>query len=175
MRSRLSAAFLVGAAFGIAGCSGDGPSSTTGPNDAAVFGVNASRAYDRRVSDFEMDHAPGFHRGFPPLGQSRAGIIDPLVIDRIDDTWQAVKFSPPFPQNARVIVIPMTQTYNGFEPPGLRIQNVTHEGFEIRFDELVFGSNLGRIETDGFHVDEAVGWVAHALGGPHAGEMVVSR
>ena len=34
MRSRLSAAFLVGAAFGIAGCSGDGPSSTTGPNAA---------------------------------------------------------------------------------------------------------------------------------------------
>lgn len=175
MRSRLSTALLVGAAFGIAGCGDDGPSSATGPNEEAVFGVNASRAYDGRVSDFEMDHAPGFHRGFPPLGQSRAGVIDPLVSDRADGTWAVVTFSPPFPRNSRVIVIPMTQTFNGFEPPNLRIRNVTHMGFEIRFDELVFNSNVGRIETDGVHVDEAVGWVAHALGGPHAGEMVVSR
>lgn len=86
-----------------------------------------------------------------------------------------VPFNPPFPKRARVIVIPSTQTYNGGEPPNIRIQNVTNEGFEIRFDELAFNSNLGPIQSDLFHVDETVGWVAYALGGPHADDLVISR
>ena len=53
----------------------------------------------------------------------------------------------------------MTQTYVGNGTPGLRLQNVTNLGFEIRFDEVVGTDNL----SDGDHAPEIVGWAAYGL------------
>jgi hypothetical protein len=89
----------------------------------------------------------------------RVGIIEPLDSDRHRNTWHKVTFSVPFPQGKKVVVIPMTQTYFGNNTPGLRLQNVTNSGFEIRFDELVGLGNL----SDGYHVQETVGWVAYGF------------
>ena len=53
----------------------------------------------------------------------------------------------------------MTQTYVGNGTPGLRLQNVTNSGFEIRFDEVVGTGDL----SDGAHAQETVGWVAYGF------------
>ncbi|MEQ8382059.1 MAG: hypothetical protein RH949_06785 [Coleofasciculus sp. A1-SPW-01] len=95
----------------------------------------------------------------PLSSQQRVGIIPALKADRQSNTWHTVKFDPPFPQDTQVAVIPMTQTYNGPETPGLRIRHVTPEGFEIRFDEIVA---QGR-SADGAHLDEAVAWIAYSV------------
>jgi hypothetical protein len=89
----------------------------------------------------------------------RAGIIDPLDADRKRNTWHKVTYDVPFDSNKKVVVIPMTQTYRGNGTPGLRIQNVTPLGFEIRFDEVVGTGNL----SDGAHTTDVVGWVAYGL------------
>jgi len=90
---------------------------------------------------------------------TRVGKIDPLSADRKSNTWHKVDFTPPFPANTNVVVIPMTQTYNGWEIPGLRLQNVNTDGFQIRFDEL----RSTAANSDGEHGDETVGWVAYAF------------
>ena len=95
----------------------------------------------------------------PVSSQQRVGLIPALKADRRSDTWHSVRFDPPFPQNTQVAVMPMTQTYNEKETPGLRIRNVTPEGFEIRFDEVIAG---GR-SADGMHLDETVAWVAYTI------------
>ncbi|MDJ0556979.1 MAG: hypothetical protein QNJ68_21555 [Microcoleaceae cyanobacterium MO_207.B10] len=91
----------------------------------------------------------------------RVGLIDPLKADRKSNTWYHVKFQVPFSKDKKVVVIPMTQTYNGIQTPGLRIRNVSPEGFEIRFDEIV-GVRVNQISysSDGNHADEVVGWAA---------------
>lgn len=90
---------------------------------------------------------------------TRVGTIEPLSADRAANTWHNVEFTPPFPANTKVVVIPMTQTYNGSEIPNLRLQNVSVNGFQIRFDELYSTA----ANSDGDHVDETVGWVAYAF------------
>ena len=90
----------------------------------------------------------------------RVGIIDPLNSDRKRNTWHNVRFDVPFTQGKKVVVIPMTQTYVGEETPGLRLQNVTNSGFEIRFDE-VRGSYAEL--SDGNHALDTVGWVAYGF------------
>ncbi|QLE46858.1 RICIN domain-containing protein [Nostoc sp. C057] len=89
----------------------------------------------------------------------RAGIIDSLDADRASNTWHKVTFDVPFTSNKKVVVIPMTQTYNGPDTPGLRIKNVISSGFEIRIDEVVGIGNL----SDGSHTTEQVGWVAYGF------------
>ena len=94
----------------------------------------------------------------------RVGIIDPLRDDRASGSWLTVQFQPPFAENMAVVVIPMTQTYKGGETPGLRIRNVTHASFQIRFDEAVIVTcPSGNCSADGNHVNETVGWVAYAF------------
>jgi hypothetical protein len=90
----------------------------------------------------------------------RVGIIDPLDSDRYRNTWQTVTFDVPFAQGKKVVVIPMTQTYVGSQTPGLRLQNVTSSGFEIRFDEVV---GTAADLSDGNHIPETVGWVAYGF------------
>lgn len=93
--------------------------------------------------------------------EMRAGIIDPLEEDRYADTWRHVPFVPPFEDVEHIVVIPMTQTYKGRETPGLRIQNVNHFGFDIRFDEVVILKEGEKYSSEGRHVNtEVVGWVA---------------
>jgi len=93
------------------------------------------------------------------LSNQQIGIIDPLDADRKRGNWHKVTFDVPFEKGKRVVVIPMTQTYVGINTPGLRLQNVTNLGFEIRFDELVGAGDL----SDGSHHKEIVGWVAYAF------------
>jgi hypothetical protein len=93
------------------------------------------------------------------LSNQQIGIIDPLDADRKRGNWHKVTFDVPFEKGKRVVVIPMTQTYAGNNTPGLRLQNVTNLGFEIRFDELVGIGDL----SNGNHQKEIVGWVAHAF------------
>lgn len=89
----------------------------------------------------------------------RVGIIDALNADRKKNTWYKVTFSVPFTPGKKVVVIPMTQTYLGNGTPGLRLQNLTNSGFEIRFDEVVGTGGL----SDGAHAQETVGWVAYGF------------
>ena len=95
--------------------------------------------------------------------EQRVGIIEPLGADRASDSWHTVTFEPPFPPTMSVVVIPMTQTYIGTESPGLRIQNVSHASFQIRFDEAVVRSDRGDFSSEGRHGDEVVGWVAYGF------------
>lgn len=78
-------------------------------------------------------------------------------------TFTKVTFPTPFPSGATVAVVPMVQTFNGPETPGLRIADVTTKGFLIRFNELMAG---GKALGDGTHVNERVGWVAFTVDTP---------
>ncbi|MGW5122062.1 hypothetical protein ACWEQ8_42610 [Streptomyces noursei] len=75
-------------------------------------------------------------------------------------TFTQVTFFSPFPDNAAVIVIPFVQTFNGPDPPGLRIADVTTTGFKIRINELVAN---GKTLADGPHTSETVGWIASTV------------
>ena len=92
--------------------------------------------------------------------KQRVGIINPLQADRSANTWHKIRFNPPFPDNNQVVVIPMTQTYQGSDTPGLRVRNVNYEGFEIRFDEVI--TSIGN-NSDGNHANEQVGWLAYGI------------
>ncbi|MEV4397175.1 hypothetical protein [Nonomuraea sp. NPDC049607] len=72
-------------------------------------------------------------------------------------TFTRVTFPTPFPQGAQVVVIPAVQTFNGPYTPGLRIADVTHQGFKIRFNEVLV---TGTVKSDGYHAVETVGWIA---------------
>ncbi|MFF0866264.1 hypothetical protein ACFYUV_31230 [Nonomuraea sp. NPDC003560] len=71
-------------------------------------------------------------------------------------TFTHVTFPTPFPAGARVIVIPFVQTFNGPETPGLRIADVTPQGFRIRINEILAGAT----KSDGHHARETIGWLA---------------
>ncbi|MFG2395452.1 hypothetical protein ACGFYF_42475 [Streptomyces lavendulae] len=72
-------------------------------------------------------------------------------------TFTRVTFPTPFPAGATVIVIPAVQTFNGSQTPGVRIANVTTDGFHIRFNE-VYATAIAK--SDGLHTTETVGWIA---------------
>ncbi|WP_199743999.1 hypothetical protein, partial [Trichormus variabilis] len=92
--------------------------------------------------------------------EQRVGIIDVLDADRQSNTWHHITFDVPFAEDKKVVIMPMVQTYNGFETPGLRIQNVSRLGFDIRIDEIIgTGNNL----SDGIYVPEVVGWIAYGF------------
>ncbi|MER8044762.1 hypothetical protein [Streptomyces sp. NPDC094032] len=71
-------------------------------------------------------------------------------------TFTQVTFPTPFPAGSSVVVLPLTQTFNGPETPGIRVHDVTVTGFKIRFNEL----NGGAFRSDGLHATETVGWLA---------------
>jgi hypothetical protein len=66
-----------------------------------------------------------------------------------------------------VIVLPWVQTFNGGQTPGVRIKNVTLEGFEICILEIVGGG----IVADGVHNDETMGWLAIGYTGNDGGPV----
>ncbi len=80
--------------------------------------------------------------------------------------WHQVNFPQPFPSTP--VVFAQTQTYRGGDTPGIRIQNVSTTGFEVRMDELqAHGAtssvqgNLGKFVADGVHPNpETLGWMA---------------
>ncbi len=80
--------------------------------------------------------------------------------------WFNVNFPQPF--QTTPIVFAQTQTFRGPDTPGIRIQNVSANGFEVRMDELQASGatsstqgSLGRFVSDGVHPNaETLGWVA---------------
>ncbi|GHE39025.1 hypothetical protein GCM10017673_46790 [Streptosporangium violaceochromogenes] len=77
-------------------------------------------------------------------------------------TFTRVIFPTPFPAGSKVIVLPFVQTFNGPETPGLRIADVTNEGFSIRLNEVLL-SAVRNIKSDGTHAAETVGWLASTV------------
>jgi len=92
--------------------------------------------------------------------EQRVGIIEVLDADRQSNTWHHITFDVPFAEDKKVVIMPMVQTYNGFETPSLRIQNVNRLGFDIRIDEIIGTQNN---LSDGIHVPEVVGWIAYGF------------
>lgn len=76
-------------------------------------------------------------------------------------TFTEVLFPSPFPEETKVIVVPMVQTFHGAETPGLRIAKVSPKGFYIRINELTV--NPGQTLSDGVHNSERIGWVAFSV------------
>lgn len=80
--------------------------------------------------------------------------------------WYRVDFPHAFPSTP--VVFAQVQTFNGPDTPGIRIQNVSPTGFEVRMDELQASGatsstqgNLGRFLSDGIHPNaETLGWLA---------------
>ncbi len=80
--------------------------------------------------------------------------------------WHKVTFPNTF--SSTPVVLAQTQTYKGADTPGIRIQNVSTSGFEVRMDELqAHGAtsstqgNLGKFMADGVHPNpETLGWIA---------------
>lgn len=58
-----------------------------------------------------------------------------------------------------IVVLPLTQTFNGPETPGIRIHDVTTTGFLIRLNEVYAGA----IKSDGKHTTETIGWLASTV------------
>ncbi len=82
--------------------------------------------------------------------------------------WLTVNFPVPFTSTPTVFA--QVQTFSGPDTPGIRIQNVTANSFEVRMDELqASGStsstqgNLGKFVSDGISPNpEVLGWMAIA-------------
>ncbi|MFI9510631.1 hypothetical protein [Nocardia sp. NPDC052566] len=74
-------------------------------------------------------------------------------------TFTQVNFPTPFPAGSQVVVIPMVQTFNGPDTPGVRIADVTATGFRIRLNELV-AEGKSVAAGGGHHTKERVAWLA---------------
>lgn len=99
--------------------------------------------------------------------EQRVGIIGSLEENRKDNTWRTVRFNPPFCAK-NIVVIPMAQTRNGPDTPGLRIRRVTRTSFQIRYDEVYYTRDLsntvGPYGSNGVHpLFEKIGWVAYGF------------
>ena len=102
------------------------------------------------------------------IGDNRIGIIEKLKANRKQNTWKTVRFKPPFCKGARVIVLAQCQTRRGPDTPNLRIRKVTHQSFQIRYDEVYYTRDLsdtkGPYGSNGLHpLHEDVGWAAYAF------------
>ncbi|WP_293095949.1 hypothetical protein [Moorena sp. SIOASIH] len=101
----------------------------------------------------------------PAHASIQAGIINlsspcPVVTANKDTSrFKEVLFAEPFPEGSDVIVIPMVQTFNGADTPGVRITDVTTKGFKFRMNELVRGGPRQAL-SDGKHTKETIGWMA---------------
>jgi hypothetical protein len=110
-------------------------------------------------------------RAHEPIERFQTGLINldstfpAELLDGNIATFTQVNFPTPFPAGSKVIVIPMVQTFNGAHTPGLRIANVTNEGFMIRINEVVCQppGHPSAPLSDGTHVNEAIGYVAFTV------------
>ena len=82
--------------------------------------------------------------------------------------WFTVNFPVPFSSTPTVFA--QTQSFSGPDTPGIRIKNVSVNGFDVRMDELQASGatsstqgNLGKFVSDGIHPNpEILGWMAIA-------------
>lgn len=77
-------------------------------------------------------------------------------------SFHEVSFEVPFPKGVVPIVIPFVQTFNSAVTPGLRVAEISHNGFLVRINTLI--TSKGSLsETP--KARERIGWVAIS---PHA-------
>lgn len=84
----------------------------------------------------------------------------------ISDGWYRVTFTTVF--DSTPIVFAQIQSFEGIDTPGLRLQNVSTTGFDVRMDELVMSNaqsaklgNMGKLSGPGLHpYPETLGWMA---------------
>ncbi|WP_299963970.1 glycoside hydrolase family 9 protein [uncultured Roseobacter sp.] len=86
-----------------------------------------------------------------PAGRLEAGSVE--ITQTARDTWTDVAFGSPI-KDAVVIAGPATK--QGEQPLTVNIRNVTETGFEIQIEEWAY--------LDGWHLPEAVSWVAGPAG-----------
>ncbi|MEM9821933.1 MAG: hypothetical protein AAF985_12710 [Bacteroidota bacterium] len=97
----------------------------------------------------------------------QSGTVDNFTAS-INEGWYTVTFENPFNESAIPKVFAQIQTRNGADTPGLRLRNITNEGFEVRMDEIIASGAsssekgaLGRIESDNQHPhEETLAWMA---------------
>ncbi|RBQ20752.1 hypothetical protein DP939_06645 [Spongiactinospora rosea] len=75
-------------------------------------------------------------------------------------TFTRVTFPTPFPSGSQVIVLPFAQTFNGSDPPGIRLADVNEQGFLIRLNEVLV---TGSVKSNGVHAVETIGWLASTI------------
>ena len=92
-------------------------------------------------------------------GSIRLSSPGPVVTTTSTSTFTTVNFPTPFPEGSDVIVLPVVQTFNGPDTPGIRIADVTTTGFKFRMNELVRGGPRQAL-SDGQHTTETIGWIA---------------
>ncbi len=91
-------------------------------------------------------------------GSLRLRSDDPPALGGDTSTFKEVALPTPFSKGAKVILIPMVQTFSGGETPGIRIADVTEAGFKIPMNELGAGS-----ASNGIHKKENIGCVAFSV------------
>ena len=96
-------------------------------------------------------------------GQLVLGSSGPTELGTDTGSFIDVIFPTPFPAGSNVVVIPMVQSFNGCNTPGIRIARVSLTGFKIRMNELVVNNPNATALSDGPHVDETVGWIAFTV------------
>lgn len=98
-------------------------------------------------------------------GTIKLGSNKPSSIrDRDTSDFAQVNFPTPFPSGSNVVVVPMVQTFNGPQTPGLRVAEVTPTGFKIRINETVVDkSGTHNAISDGIHAEETIGWIAFSV------------
>lgn len=103
------------------------------------------------------------------MGTTQTGSVKfnspgPPVTTTDTSSFTTVKFPTPFPSGSNVIVIPMVQTFEGSDTPGVRIADVSTTEFKIRMNELVATqSGTKKALSDGGHTAETIGWVAFSV------------
>lgn len=98
--------------------------------------------------------------GVVSLGPQAAAAVKP----KDDSSFASVTFPKPFPESSQVIVFPRTQTFNGPDTPGVRIDEVTTKGFKIRLNGLIkLVGDQHQSLSSGNHIAETIGWIAVAI------------
>ena len=99
----------------------------------------------------------------------QSGTVENFTTSRESDpSWYDVTFPEAFGGSGPIVVTAQIQTYSGGNTPGLRFQNVSATGFQVRMDEIVgsdvsssTAGDLGKIQTNDGHPNaEILGWVA---------------
>lgn len=127
------------------------------PGSMARYGVNCTVFYNLEENMSQENTQTGIVELSSPGASA--------VRSKDTSSFTSVKFPKPFPDGSKVIVVPMTQTFNGPDTPGIRISHVTTTGFMIRLNELV-GSPDGKENqrlSDGTHENETIGWAAFTV------------
>ena len=85
--------------------------------------------------------------------------------------WLTVTFKTPFAEGVTPTIFAQVQTRNGKDTPGLRLQNISNTGFDVRMEEVFITDtssskqgNLGTVKSSQEHpVKETLGWMAIAI------------